>query len=392
MRAILQESNADLFNEVERLIDALNETQVVPELVFYHRHVTRACAELRVQIRRNIHYLALGEDGLLPEILSETQRLASHLQLYNQRVVGPVLRGLPSDRLSLHIIGWLHAAHPETTSIPAAVSTEEFSIWPDPPHPVIYFMPVSAQHGLLYQPLFFHEFGHLLYACHEPKMSVLVHRLQIRLAKFLGVLEPLPDEAPNDELQERQRRERIILIWYKWTQELFCDAVGLTIGGPAYVHAFNRYLRVSPRTEYSCPPDELAHRAHPVTWLRARLLARRGRRSDNPEIVDTAATMDRQWEQIATTMGIEENYHGFCEKEFLPMIEKTVDRMLEETTPYPFTGMDTDAEEWTPSASPVELLNLAWRKNRQDPVRYPAWERAAVNDFLTTPAAEPVGQ
>ena len=51
--------------------------------------------------------------------------------------------------------------------------------------PLIYMMPPSAQQGLLYLPLFFHEFGHLLYACHKPEMDALVRELQENLAELL---------------------------------------------------------------------------------------------------------------------------------------------------------------------------------------------------------------
>ena len=158
------------------------------------------------------------------------------MRFYNQRLAGPALRGLESDRLSLRVIGWLHTVHKETISVPAAVSTEEFGIWPAPPHPVVYFMPASAQQGLLYQPLFFHEFGHLLYACHEPEMDSLVQDLQVQIAELL---EPLAHRNDIHAQAEERQRTIIALTWYKWAQELFCDAVGLT----------NRWLCFHPRLQ-----------------------------------------------------------------------------------------------------------------------------------------------
>jgi hypothetical protein len=55
-------------------------------------------------------------------------------------------------------------------------------------------------------------------------------------------LEPL--SRRNDELARRQRelQRDIVDTWYAWAQELFCDAVGLLMAGPAYLHAFNSYL------------------------------------------------------------------------------------------------------------------------------------------------------
>lgn len=388
MRMILHESNLDLLGEAERLVTALSSTSVVPELRLYHDYMVRACTSLCEQARRNLRDLELGRDEILPEILSETQRLAHDLRLYNQRLAGPALRGLESDRLSLRVIGWLHAVHKETADVPAAVSTEEFGIWSVPPHPLasphpaVYFMPASAQQGLLYQPLFFHEFGHLLYACHEPEMDNLVQDLQVRIAELL---EPLARR--NDIHTQTEIRQRIIiaLTWYKWTQELFCDAVGLTIGGPAFIHAFNRYLRINPRTEYHCPPDDLRLRPHPVTWLRARLLARRACELGCETVADA---MERQWAIIADTLGVVEDYYGFYEEEFLPAIWQTLDDMLVEAEPYRFTQRDLGEEEWTPDSTVAHLLNRAWHHFGSNPDEYSDWERQIVTTFLDFPASE----
>jgi len=380
MRTILQESNLDLLSEAERLITALTDTLVVPELVAYRDRVVQACTDMREQVHHNLRDLELGRDDILPEeILSETQRLTLGLRLYNRRLAGPILRGLESDRLSLRVIGWLHAVHKETVDVPAAVSTEEFSIWPAPPHPVVYFMPASAQCGLLYQPLFFHEFGHLLYACHKPEMDNLVQDLQTEIAELL---EPLARR--NDIHAQAEERQRIIIVltWYKWAQELFCDAIGLTIGGTAFIHAFNRYLRISQRTEYHCSPDELGLRPHPVTWLRARLLVRRARELG----CDTAAdAMERQWATIANTLGIAEDYYGFYEDEFLPLIWQTLDDMLVEAEPYHFTEQDLRNEEWDHGFTVVHLLNQAWHQFQTDMDSYPEWEHQAVFDLLRIP-------
>jgi hypothetical protein len=375
MRTILRESNLDLLGEVERLIATLTATPVVSELTTYHDHVVRACADMREQVRRNLRDLELSQDDILPEILSETQRLARDLRLYNQRLAGPALRGLESDRLSLRVIGWLHAVHKETTCVPAAVSTEEFGIWPAPPYPVVYFMPASAQQGLLYQPLFFHEFGHLLYACHEPEMNSLVQDLQVQIAELL---EPLARRNDVHAQAEARQRAIIVLTWYKWTQELFCDAVGLTIGGPAFIHAFNRYLRISSRTEYHCPPDELGLRLHPVTWLRAHLLARRAHELGCEAAADA---VEQQWATIAATLGVVEDYYGFYEEEFLPAIWQTLGDMLVEAEPHRFTRRDAGEEEWTPDSTPVHLLNRAWRQLKNNPDEYQSWERRFVATF-----------
>jgi hypothetical protein len=379
VRTILREANLDLLGEIERLLAALVSITVVPELAAYRDQVARACVDLQGQIHRNLRDLELGRDDILPGILSETQRLAFGLQLYNQRLAGPALRGLESDRLSLRVIGWLHATHKETSQVPAAVSTEEFGIWPKPPHPVVYFMPPSAQYGLLYQPLFFHEFGHLLYACHEPEMVSLVRGLQSQIADLLE-----PVARRNDAQSEAEMVQRAVIVhtWYGWIQELFCDAAGLVIGGPAFLRAFNRYLRIGRREGYHCSPDQLALRPHPVTWLRVHLLARRARELGFETIADD---VEQQWATIAATLGLVEDYYGFYEQEFLPAIWRTLEDMLTEAEPYRSAPHDSGEEEWTADSTPVHLANRAWHLFQNDPSAYAAWERQAIAAFLNIP-------
>ncbi len=381
MRTILRDGSLDMRAELERLIAALQATPVVPELAAYRDRVVQACLDMQGQIDGILHNLNLERDDLLPEILSETQRLNRQLRLYNQRFAGPALRGLEADRLSLRVIAWLHAAHEQTRDVPAGISTEAFGIWPQPPHPVVYLLPASAQHGLLYQPLFFHEFGHLLYACHAPEMDDLVRDLQERIADLLGPAQVRSDDPYQVEL----KRAIIARTWYEWAQELFCDAVGLVIGGPAFLRAFDRFLRIGPRTEYHCPPLQLGFRPHPVTWLRAHLLARRARELCFEEL---AGTVERGWATVAAALDITEDYYGFYERAFLPAIWETLEAMLVETEPYRFTARDLGEEEWTPGSTPVHLVNQAWQRFQDDRESYAQWEHQVIAAFLSTPQGE----
>jgi hypothetical protein len=374
MRALLRDSNLDLIGELERLDAVLSHATVAPELAPYRGRLVSACAGLYQQALRNLADLELQLDQVLPVILSETQRLARDLRLYNI-MAGPVLRSIGSDRLSLLVINWLHASHKKTADIAAAVSTQEFGIWPDPPHPVVYFLPTSAQQGLLYQPFFFHEFGHLLYACHKLEMDDLVRDLQEEIGELL---QPL---ARRDDVQGRTRLEEravVVATWYKWTQELFSDAVGLAIGGPAFIHSFNRYLRMSARTEYLCPRHKLALRPHPPTWLRARLLARRAREVD---CEDLAQVTDRQWAAIASTLGVAEDYYGFYEEGYVPAIWQCIEDMLIEAAPYRFTNRDLGLEPWSPDSTPVHLANCAWREFLRSRDTYSEFERRVVSEL-----------
>lgn len=65
---------------------------------------------------------------------------------------------------------------------------------PDLRFPVIYYMPSSSQRGLLYLALFFHEFGHLLYACHKREMDDLIRSLLEEIENLLKPVIELDDQ------------------------------------------------------------------------------------------------------------------------------------------------------------------------------------------------------
>ncbi len=377
MREILRQSNIDLLREINRLKSVVYSASVLPELVTYQAQILITCEMLRRQGQQNLRDLDLNRDELLPDILSETQRLASWFRLYNERFAGPVLRSLPSDQLCLRIIAWLHDHHPETHRVPAALSDGGFGIWPEPQFPIVYIMPFSRQRGLLYLPLFFHEFGHLLYVCHEAKMDELVYELQKSIA---DLLESTPQQDDLSAQEGAKRRRAIAVTWYLWTQEIFCDAVGFAIGGPCFAYAFSMYLRTSGRDAFYLPRSQLEFSHHPVTWLRIHFLADQVRRAGWPK---EAEKLENEWSKIAATMGVTEEYHGFYEDRFMPLIRKTIDDMLTVASPWQFLDEDVAPSEWDPqSSSPVHLLNTAWRMYLQDPASYDSWEEQAISAFL----------
>lgn len=238
------------------------------------------------------------------------------------------------------------------------------------------------QHRLLYLPLFFHEFGHLLYACHEPEMDELIKALQRMIAQLL---EPSAQRDDRHAQSEAKRRSVIVETWYEWAHELFCDAVGFQMGGPAFAYSFSIYFRALMRDQYHIRPDELEHREPPVTWLRIRLLADRARRMG---FEADAKALEDTWGKIAATMGVVEDYYGFYADEFLPSIQQTINDMVVEAAPRSFEDHEVSATEVlqldsasTPS-SPVQLLNQAWRKFLDDEGGYTVWEKKAIESLL----------
>src|ERR1035441_1893982 len=113
-------------------------------------------------------------------------------------------------------------------------------------------------------------------------------------------------------------------------QELFCDAVGLTIGGISYVRAFSTYLRMRGRDQFLVPKEDLELQGHPVTWLRVRMLATRLRAGGSNALADS---LEQEWDQIAGIMKVSEDYFGFYTEDFLAPVQATLTDMLTEAGP-----------------------------------------------------------
>jgi hypothetical protein len=381
LRDILRQNNADLLCDVERLGETLRQAAaaVPPELLPFFEWVTDRCDAFREAVTDNLRYIDLGVDEILPDVLSETQVITRNLHLFNRYLVSPVLRVRPSDRLCLKLLRWLHGAHPQTRHIPAAISDGDYATFPNPRIPTIYFMPPSAQHRLLYLALFFHEFGHLLYACHRPEMDALVRNLQKVIALRL---EPSAQRDDRHSQREQERRSAIVETWYEWTIELFCDAVGLSIGGAAFAHSFSMFFRMRGRDEFQVRPEALEHSGHPVTWLRIRLLAERARQMG---LEQDAQVIEDSWQAIARELRISEDYFGFYEPEFSGAIQQTITDMLTEANPRRFDGQEQgDAE--SPADSPVRLLDRAWQQFFKDAQGYAGWEKSAIAAYVAEAA------
>ncbi len=377
MRDILKQNNVALRHEIEQLRRILLDArdQIPEELQNYEVKIANTCSDLQQQVLQNLEDLDFEQDNPLKDILSNTQLVTRAFHFLNKQQVSPILRARTSDRLCLKLLLWLHATHPKTKNIPVAFRDEEFSIWPI--EPTIYFMPCAAQQGLLYLPLFFHEFGHLLYACHRLEMNDLVRELQAEIGDLL-----LPAVQRNDEYTQEQEANRNVIVetWYEWAQEIFCDAVGFVIGGPSFAYAFSMYMQMLGRSQYHVPKEELIRRPHPVTWIRIQLITERTRREGYNAV---ASVLEATWSAIAEAMRIIEDYDGFYDPTFFPVIQQKIDDMLTEAAPREFKESEVSITETeSPLTSPIALLNLAWQRFWEDSEGYRVWEENAIATFL----------
>jgi len=377
MFALLEQRNRRLAAEVADLVSLLDAAVIPTELEPYRQLTLLACREAGRRIDLSLKHLALRQEDLIEDVLSVTQIATLLVRRISSQASVPILRGAESDRLCLRVIAWLHSAHPETARFPAAVADGDCAVLPMNVVSPLYYFPTLEQRGLLYQPLQFHEFGHVLYACHEQEMNDLVAELQRRVTRVLTPISRRNDRYAEDQLMMRQV---IINTWYRWIQEIFSDAVGFTIGGPCFVLAFSSYLsNLQPRDFYQSR-RVLASGAHPVTWLRVQILAKR---AADAGFADVADAVDGEWRAIARVLRVEEDYHGFYDPRLLDVVLNTIEDMLVEASPRPFRREEVGGPAASGSASPVWLLNEAWRVFCSDPSAYRDWERGATGAFLS---------
>jgi len=375
VRTILEQQNLDLLRELRVSREWISNANVCEEMYPYHKAVLGMCDLLMGRVSANLSDLDRNQDDIIDDVRSETQNVMMAFNLFNERFVGPIRRFLASDRICLKVLGWLHSIHPQTKSFPPAINDGAFGIWPM--SIPIYFMPSSRQQGLLMLPLFFHEFGHLLYCAHQQELDNLIRDFQN------DITELLTPRSIRDDLwteKETEKRNRIVEIWYSWMIEIFCDAVGFTIGGPAFVNAFSMYFRLKGTCEFHMPEEELWKSEHPISVLRMRVIAER---AENQGCSTEANNVRKDWEKIARVLGVNEDHYGFLNQEFYDPIRRTIDDMLIEASPYKFSEKDISDKEWnSTSSTPVHLLNRAWAVFSNDLQNYPNWEQDAIKNLL----------
>jgi hypothetical protein len=374
----LREQNEDILREIEGITQSIGAALIPVELEAYRKWLQSWTADLRSQVERNLVNLARPLVDIRTEVLDQTSLVIRDVFILNDRYLGPLLRSKRTDRLSLRLLVWMHKEHPLTSNLPVALTDGSFGSLPDEAWPTIYLVPPGGQQRLLYLPLCFHEFGHLLYACHVNEMDDLVRDLQKSIALRL---EPAAKRNDAQGLREQQRRKLIVERWYDWAQEFFCDAVGLLMGGPAFARSFSFYFRTIGKDAYQRSFADQIRSNHPVTWLRIRLLADRARNLGLKEVADQ---IELDWENVAKMLRIQEDYFGCYDKKFLPDLRRTIDDMLTETDPRCATDSEVNyAGPPTESLSPPAILNLAWRTLETDSSNYVQWETQAVSRWMS---------
>jgi hypothetical protein len=376
MRPRLRQANVDMLHQIGIVQDLIGTVSVAGELMPYVACISGTLDKLRSEAKRNIQDLEYDVSETIPDILSATQSLTQEFELINSLYVAPITRANKDDKLSLSLIRWLHDGHPKTKELAFGLSNGHFAIYPTPQVPPIYLLPVSRQHSLLYLPLFFHEFGHLLYTCHKPEMDDLARDFLVVVADHVA---PQAIHDPATSGQDNEFRVRLLNVWYAWVQEIFCDAIGLSIGGPSFLKALSHFSCTRSSEDYYVPRERQLERRHPVTWIRIKMLTDRARKLKYTALADDT---ERAWSDTARVMNIREDYEGTWADEFFMPLRRVLDDMLEEADPPKADQAALGPSSGEDYSDPVWLLNSAWHRFEADSRTYRSWERTAIQKYL----------
>jgi hypothetical protein len=372
MRSTLRERNLRLGEQLTQVRSFIEGVEIVPELEPYRNRLLEVIKAPAAECARNIILLDLNVASLQPDIVSNTRSVIRTIRLLSTSFLRPLFRSSRSDRICLKTIEWMHAQHSKTKDLPAAFADDACSIAPIIQISPVYFFPCLEQRGLLFQPLFYHEFGHVLYQVHEKELDDLVFELQRSIS---GSLSPLSQR--NDRYSDAQAADlqSVVDAWYHWAQELFCDAVGLSIGGPAFLEAFSAYMHQFEIGDFYLPVENLRGKSHPISWLRMRYLLLLAR---DWGLDGVAKRVETLWEETRNELSASDDYHGYFEPSFDPFVRSTLSDMLIEASPRRFTPSEIseggDAASRDQNLEWPALLNEAWFRYHRDPDEYSRWE------------------
>lgn len=374
MKHILSFSVGDLRREISAARNAISEVKIPKELEGYRDWINGVLNYFDLEVEKLQYYLSLNltDSELLEALTTDFIRHRNTFSLLSNTYIPLLLRVNSKDMLALRFIHWLHLEHEQTVYHPFIIANGDFSIYPSKDSPIRYHLPLTSQLSLLHLPLIFHEFGHLLFVKHREEMVALIKDYQKKLDEIIVMPIQKFDSKNSTELN---KRSLIIETWFEWIEEMFCDLVGLTIGGASYLQAFSHFIRFGGSSSYFVTDRDLARRSHPVSWLRLKIMKER---AEKLGLINEHSEVSKDWDEISKVLKVKEDYFGYYDQDFHELIQSTLEDMLTEANPITFGSyLDSRDENF------IKLFNEAWALYLKDPVNYPTWETDAIDKVMT---------
>ena len=370
MDKLISFSLMDFNREIDTSISLIEESKIPNEIVTYKKWLLNSLYEIKTELEKIKYFLRIGkmDSDIILASTTDLIRYKNIFRMLNTIYIPLLIRIIPTDDLALKFIYWLHKEHQQTIKHPFIITNGDFGIYPSKDSPIRYHLPISSQVSFLQLPLLFHEFGHLLFIKHKEEMIDIIRVFQEKLNDLIAL--PI-QKYENKNQPELLKRTTIIETWFEWLEELFCDAVGLTIGGEAYLNAFSHFIRFSGSSTFFVPERDLAKSSHPVSWLRIRLLAER---AATLGLAKESNDLLSDWDTIAQALNIKEEYFGYYATDFHSSIVSSINDMLIEVAPIPFQ----EYIEKDISPNFIRLLIESWKQFNTTPTEYPSWEKERI--------------
>ena len=93
-----------------------------------------------------------------------------------------------------------------------------------------------------------------------------------------------------------------------------------------------------------------------------------------------ADEIEEGWHITAQTLGVREEYEGMWAEDFFVPLRKTLDDMLEESSPRKFT--EDDLKPYADTGNLLALLFESWQSFEANPAGYRAWEKSMIDALL----------
>jgi hypothetical protein len=129
------------------------------------------------------------------------------------------------------------------------------------------------------------------------------------------------------------------------------------------------------------PEENLCKSSHPVSWLRVKFLVQRAKVMG---LVEEAERMNKDWQDLAKLLNINENYHKYYRDSYNSFIVTALDDMIKEANPIFFKDFDSPIVSYIANDHNfIQLVTWAWQTYIEAPTEFRRQEQHVLNFFET---------
>lgn len=232
-----------------------------------------------------------------PQLFAELRSLAAAVQFMRTQELPAYLADAPDEPLFAAVFEALHR-EVGLANVHPVVSLQQprwFAVLKVPATHPLYLAPDSLTGDPGELPLVFHEIGHVLFRLWDPDFGQHVEAVVVE-----GIRRKIQEIQATADPQVRAEMQAALKLWaslmHNQLEELVCDTIGMTLGGPAFAvaHAVGLFVTAIKPFDYeqpSYPPLDCRLRISSVVLRRQGL--------DN----ELLAGIEASWSQVCAMPG-----------------------------------------------------------------------------------------